>query len=649
MLDNLYSIYNNPNEHLIQKSRVADEQGHIKEISSFDFNAMRSMGLSIRDLLAPSSVCIQKDYLMLGRKLARTLWVTELPSQISDEVLTNLTDMDFNCLTTLNFREIETGQAAAIVGRNLALVRDAKTKQIKAGQRQGIYDDSFVDPKLLEREEEALKMKDAMHQNDEKLFHTLITVVVFADTVEKLDEYTSILMTAYKKASMKLEVMANRQEEGFNATLPLCYNQIKESRTLTSSAVAGFIPFSTLELYEPGGINYSCNLISKNLIVYNRLSSANFNGFILGTPGSGKSFAAKTSMINVFLSSNSDIIVIDPEDEYGALARLLGGEVIRITPGGEYHINPLEITGGYELEDESNPMNAKADFVLKIVECINKSPFGMNSVQETIVDECVHQLFAPFTRNGALGLIPDGRMPTLTDLQLLLAKRREPEAREIAMALKLYSGTGSLNTFGSQTNVQTHSRFVVYQIRDIGDRLKNLAMLTILDHIWNQIVANRKLGKNTWFFVDEIYLLFQNEYSASFLNTLFRRARKYGGVPTGLTQNVSPLLESPTARDMLQNCCFIQILNQAGPDRERLKELLNLSDTQAEYITSSPKGQGLLYTGKNTVPFYSSFPKDNDIYRCLTSDLKEIKAYEMQEKREKSRKQKEGIHDKYRN
>ena len=226
-------------------------------------------------------------------------------------------------------------------------------------------------------------------------------------------------------------------------------------------------------------------------------------------------------------------------------------------------------------------------------------------------------------------------MPTLTDLQAVLAERPEPEARELAMALKLYTGSGSQNAFGFRTNKRTSARFVVYQIRDIGDKMKSLAMLVILDHIWNRIVANRRLGKNTYFYVDEIYLLFQEEYSASFLNTLFRRARKYGGVPTGITQNVSPLLESQTARDMLQNCNFIEILNQAGPDRERLQEILNLSDTQISYITNAPKGQGLLYTGQSVVPFYSKFPKDNDIYRCLTSDMKEIKAYELEARRAK--------------
>ena len=801
-LEILYGLYNDPSEHFITKSRVFDDDGKTKEIRSFDFAHMRSMGLTINDLISPPSIQIERNKMRLGNKFVRVLRLTQMPSQMSDEFITNVTDMPFNCLTTINYKAIPATKADALVSKNLSLVRDQKTKQIRQGQKQGVYDDSYISPDLLDREAEALALRDDMHEKDERLFETVYTIAVFADDEFALDQYTDTLVTEYKKASATVNVMVNQQEEGFNTTLPLCYNQVMERRTLKSSSAAIMLPFSILELNDPGGINYSCNLLSKNLLVYDRLSSNNYNGFILGTPGcftgeteilvvdddhaddkdflkytrketiqnmmagsakysivschpltgdfvvakgrhvrkvkdvhdlaivhlsngetvrctidhlwmtpdgfykqakdleagmalksvsgditvksveiksklpmpvpvfdleqenrdnsrdyenytlgsgvvvhnSGKSFTSKVEMLSVFLKSNADIVVIDPEDEYTGLAEMLGGEVIKIVPGGDNHINPMEIVSqDYEIDEETSPINAKADFILRLCECIVKSPFGINSVQETVIDECVHKLFDPFVVDGKLRNIPADQMPTLNDLQKMLAEdyQKVPEARELALALKLYTGNGSLNVFGTHTNVNTHSRFVVYQIRDVGDRLKNLAMLTILDHIWNQIVRNRQIGKATWFYVDEIYLLFQNEYSASFLNTLFRRARKYLGVPTGITQNVTPLLESPTARDMLQNCCFIQILAQAGPDRERLQEILNLSDAQLDYITSSPKGQGLLYTGRSVVPFYSVFPKTgNDIYKVLTTDRKELNAYRAAEKREQARKAK---------
>lgn len=640
-LDILYGIYNSPDEHLITRSRVMDEDGRMQEVCSFDYGQMRSMGLTVNDMIAPSSLEVGRDSLRLGGKYVRVLRVTQLSSQLPDEFLNNVTEMNFNCITTINFKPIPTKRADAVVAKNLSLIRDQKTKQMKAGQKAGVYDDSYISPDIMEREVQALALRDAMREKDEHLFDTVMTVAVFAETKSELDENTDVLITEYKKGSVTLSVMLNQQEEGFNSTLPLCYNQIPQKRTLTSSSLAVFVPFSVLELNDPGGINYSVNLISKNLIVYDRMSSANYNGFLLGCPGMGKSMAAKLEMLLQFLKTDADIVVIDPENEYGALAKLLNGQVIPITPGGDSHINPMEIEADYELGDETNPVNAKADFILKLIECINKSPFGINSVQETIIDECVHALFDRFTVDGRLRNILKEDMPTLTDLQAELAKRREPEARELAMALKLYTGSGSLNTYGFQTNVEIGSRFVVYQIRDVGDRLKNLSMLTILDHIWNQIVRNRKIGRNTWFYVDEIYLLFQNEYSATFLNTLFRRARKYGGVPTGISQNVRPILESPTARDMLQNCNFIEILGQAAPDRESLRKILNLSDTELEYITNSPKGQGILYTGTAKIPFSNEIPKDTMIYRVLTTNPKEMHEFEVRDKREQSRKLKE--------
>lgn len=650
MLEILYGIYNDPSEHFIQKTKIFNDEGKTVEVSSFDFDNMRRQGLTINDQIGPTSFEIQKSKMRMGKKWARALRLSDMPAQMNDEFLSNVTDMGFNCLTTVNYKSMTPKDADVLVTKNLSLIRDEKTKQIRQGQRNGVYDDSYINPELLDREAQALTLRDDMHENDEKLFKTTVTVVVFADTEEKLEQYTESVITEYKKASAQLTTMINQQEEGFNATLPLCYNQLKVKRTLKSSSAAILLPFNILELNDRDGINYSCNLVSKNLLVYDRMSSQNFNGFILGTPGSGKSFTAKTEMLNVFLKRNADIVVIDPENEYTALAKMLGGEVINIVPGGPNHINPMDIAYADvpDDDDENNsksPLNAKVDFILRLCECILKSPFGTSSAQETIIDECVHKLYAPFIGpDGELDYIPPEEMPTLTDLQKLFQECKEPEARELSMALKLYTGNGSLNVFGTRSNVNVNNRFVVYQIKDVGDRLKNLAMLTILDHIWNQIVENRKIGRETWFYVDEIYLLFQNEYSASFLNTLFRRARKYMGVPTGITQNVTPLLESPTARDMLQNCNFIQILKQAGPDRERLKEILNLSDTQIGYITSSPKGQGLLYTGSAVVPFYSVFPKNNDCYRALTSDAKEIKAIEAERKRIVARQNKNTEH-----
>ena len=641
MLDILYGIYNDAEEHLIQKSRVIDENGNVEEISSFGYEHMRSMGLTVNDVIAPTTFEVNRDYLQMGSKLARTLRVTNVASKMSDEFLTNVSDVNFNCITTINLKGIPPKKADAIVAKNLSFVRDMKRKQMQAGQKAGVYDDSYVSPEILDREVQALALRDAIRGKDENLFNVTMTVTAFGENKEKLDEHTDTLITEYKKNSFTLSVMNGQQEEGFNTTLPLCYNQIAETRTLTTSSLALFIPFSTLELNDPDGINYSCNLLSKNPIFYDRMKGINYNAFILGCPGTGKSFTAKFEITGRFLNVGDVIFVIDPENEFDHLGNALNAQIIVISPGGKNHINPMAIYVSDDYDSDSDPVNEKAGSILQLMECVVKSPFGINSIQETIVDECVHALFEPFMVNGRLRKISDEEMPTLTDLRLELSKRKEPEARELVYALKLYTGDGSLSIFGHHTNVEITNRFVILQIRDVGERLKNLAMLVILEHIWNEIVKNRKLGITTWYYIDEIYLLFKNEYSAHRLDEMVRRGRKYCAVFTGISQNVTPILESPIARDMLQNCNFIQILGQAGPDRINLQRILNLSDTNLEYITNSPPGQGLIYTGKNVIPFRGSIPKDTKIYRLLTSNPKERHEYELEKQREEARKQKE--------
>lgn len=635
VLDILYQIYNKSDTHLLQKSRVLDENGKPIEISSFDFEAVRKMGISVKDVICPSSMAIHDDYIRMGNKYSRTLRVAKYASKMSDEFVSNVSDTPFESITAINLKSISARKAEAIVAKNLSFVRDLKAKQIKAGQKAGIYDDSYISPELLDREREGLELRDALRQKDEQLFDTTMTVTIFADSLEKLEEYTASIVTDYKKSSFDLTIMKQQQEEGFNSTLPLCYQQIKETRTLTSSSLAMFIPFSTLELNDPSGINYSCNAISKNPIFYNRMQGINYNGFILGCPGMGKSMASKFECACVYLKTKDVILILDPENEYGDLVEGLGGQVIEITPGGKNKINPMDIVVPDTYDENTNPVNEKVESILQIMECIVKSPFGIDSVQETIIDECVHKLFEPFYVDGKLRKISYEEMPTLTDLRNEFAKRPEPEARQLFYALKLYTGEGSLSVFGHHTNVEITNRLVVFQIRDVGERLKNLSMHIILEHFWNVIVTNRKLGKTTWFYIDEIHILFNNLVSAKRLDGIIRRCRKYGAVFTGISQNTTPILENPLSRDMLQNCNFIQILGQAGPDRESLRAILNLSDANVEHITNSAAGQGLIYTGRNIIPFKGEIPKDKKLYRLLTSNPKERAAFAMEDKKSK--------------
>lgn len=637
-LEILHDIYNIDSQgEFLTHTRIPDANGEAREVDSFDLEDIRSQGLTVRDVVAPSSMQVFPKYMRLGSKFVRVMRVDQYPAQLSDEFFIRLTDVPFNLLSTINIQPIPSAEANRIVHRNYSLAQNEKAEAARKLAQEFLPED-MIPPAVREKVEKAEELREDMVGNDEKLFKTVHTVVFWADSMDRLQEYTDTIVSICQSSVVGIHIMEEMQEEGFYATLPLLWNGIpyKMKRTLkSSSAACAAMPFSAMELSDPGGINYSMNLSSRNLILYNRLLCQNYNGFILGTPGAGKSFAGKVEMLNVMLGSSAKCIVIDPESEYHALAKLIGGEVIRLMPGGKWHINPMEVTPGYEYDgEEGNPVLAKADFILKLLEVIIKTPFGLNSIQETIIDECVHGLYRPFmAEDGRLGKIPEGEMPTLTDLQAAFAGRTEPEARELAMALKLYTGEGSLNVFGGQSNVDVNNRFVVYDIKDVGYKLKPMAMLIILDAIQNNLFENRRRGKMTWFWVDECHLLFQDEMTASALSTIWKRARKYGGVPTGITQNVDSLLKSETCRTMLSNCNFIQILNQAAADREQLRVLLNLSDAQVDVVTSAPKGQGLIYTGSNCVAFHSVFPKDNSIYRCLTSNMREIKEYEEQERR----------------
>ncbi len=636
-LEIIHDIYNiNHQGEFLTRTRITDfETGQSREFTSFDMENLRSMGLTVKDVVSPSSFRIFPTYLTLGTTYACAMRIEHYPSSMSDAFFVKLTDVPFNMISTMNIQPLSMTDANRIVSRNIKLARNEKIEERKALIQDNLPED-MISLEVEENVQKAEAMRTEMQENDEKLFKTVHTLVFWADSKEELREYTEQIRSICQAEVVGVQVMEDLQEEGFFATLPLLYNSIpyKLKRTLKSTSLTcAAMPFSAMELTDPGGINYSMNIASKNLILYDRLKTQNYNGFILGTPGSGKSFTAKVEMLNVVLGSNAKCIVIDPESEYGALAKLIGGEVIKIVPGGRWHINPMEITQNYEFdEDEPNPVLAKADFILKLMEVVNKSPFGLNSIQETIIDECVHGLYAPFMKDGMLQHLPVEQMPTLSDLQAALAKRPEPEARELAVGLRLYTGSGSLNVFGFQSNVNTDNRFVVYDIKDVGDKLKPLAMLIILDSIQNTLFENRKRGKNTWFWVDECHLLFLDESTAQTLATLWKRGRKYGGVPTGITQNVEDLLKSATCKTLLSNCNFIQILNQAALDRENLRVLLNLSESQVDIITSAPKGQGLIYTGSNCIGFHSTFPKDNSIYRCLTSNMKELREYEEMEK-----------------
>ena len=634
-LEILYDIYNYGHEgEFITKTRVIDEDNQMIDVNSINLENIWSMGLTVNDVIGPACFNVESDYLELGDKYVCAMQLSKYGNTIKDSFFHSIIDQPFNILATLNITPMESQLAKQMLNMQLKMVREEIIETQKSNAKQQIPE-HMLPLNLMEKEEEITSLIQQFSKEDERFFQTSVNILVFGDTKEELKEHIETIRTLGRRASCTINVSKNQQEEGFISALPMTIDYTKEKRTMKTTTLAMLLPFTNIELNDINGIVYSQNAVTRNLICYDRISPKNlsYNGFILGIPGSGKSYTAKLEQIQ-FRLKNHDVIIIDPEGEYGRTAELLNGQLVRIAPGEKICINPLDI---YVDEDsDSDPVLEKADFILKLCEIILHSPWGTNAVQKTIIDQCIHQLFDKFyDDNHVLHPIPKDEMPTLTDLYKLMSMRAEPEAREIAYALELYSGDGSLNIFGGQTNVDTDNPYVVYDILSLGDTLKPVAMFIIMNSIWQKVIKNKKLGKFTYLGIDEFHLLLQDDVTAMAVQGFWKRFRKFGGVPTGLTQNISDLISSSVGSKMLSNSSFVILLNQQAEDRELVKNVFHLSENMVQYICNSPKGQGLLLNPANgiCIPFYSPFPKNTLINKAITSDLREIKAYEDEEKR----------------
>ncbi len=400
-----------------------------------------------------------------------------------------------------------------------------------------------------------------------------------------------------------------------NSVLPLGLNELQVDRCLTTESTAIFMPFNSQELVESGGRFYGINAISKNILVVNRKKLKNSNGFVLGSPGAGKSFITKEELVDILLNTDDDIIIIDPEREYSNLVKSLGGVVVYISANSKTHINPFDLTEEYSDDDE--PLTLKSDFILSLCENIIGGKNGLSPTAKSILDRCVRLAYQDYLKEFNKDLIP-----TFKTFYQILKNQAEPEAKDLAVALEIYA-EGNLSVFSNKTNIDISNRLICFDTKDLGKQLKTMGLLIALDAVWNRITINRAKNKYTWIDLDEIYLLFANEYSSSFLYELFKRARKWGGIVTGITQNVEDLLKSDTARTMLSNSEFILMLSQSHSDRAELEKILNLSSAQSAHITNSEQGEGLLKAGKNIIPFKNKFPKDTELYKLMTTKIEE--------------------------
>lgn len=592
--------------------RVGEETGF-----RFDLKETMKKGHSFQDYIAPDSMEYKKDHFIMGHRYGRVLFLKEYASYIKDSMIAELTELPANCMLSIDVIPVPTDEAVREMQNRLLGVETNVTNWQRRQNQNNNY--TAVVPYDLEQQRaETREMLDDLTTRDQRLMFAVATIVHLADTKEQLDSDTDTLKSIARKHLCQLSTLNWQQAEGLKTTLPFGLRKIDALRTLTTESVSVLMPFKAQEIMERGGIYYGQNVISKNLIVANRRELLNMNGFVLGVSGSGKSFFAKREIANLILSTNDDILIIDPEKEYHSLVRGMNGEVINISATSPNHINAMDMDAAYG--DGENPVVLKSEFILSLCEQLVGAG-RLSAKEKSIIDRCTAKVYREYLKKGF-----QGTPPTLRDFHAELLRQNEPEAKEVALAIELFT-EGSLNTFAKPTNVDTNSRIVCYDIRDLGKQLLPIGMLVVLDNIFNRIVKNREQGRNTWIYIDEIYLLFQHEYSANFLFTLWKRVRKYRACATGLTQNVDDLLQSHTARTMLANSEFLVMLNQASTDRLELAKLLNISDNQLSYITNVEAGRGLLKCGGAIVPFMDSYPKDS-LYKLMTTKPSEMEVWQ---------------------
>ena len=578
----------------------------------FDLKDHMRKGHDFRDYICPDVYENNNDDFKVGNRFGRVLLLRDYASYISDDMVAEITDLSRNLMLSIDIVPIPTDEAVREVEQRLLGV---ETNITNWQRRQNMNNNfSAVIPYDMEQQrKETKEFLDDLTTRDQRMMFAVLTLVHTADSKKQLDNDTEEILTIVRKRLCQMAILKYQQLDGLQTALPFGVRKIDAFRTLTTESLAVFMPFRVQEIYDSHGIYYGNNVISKNMIIADRRRLMNGNSFILGVPGGGKSFTAKNEIVNLMLSSDADIIIIDPESEYGPLVRAMGGSVINISANSPNHINAMDMSREY---GETDPIIEKSQFLQSLCEQI-VAGHKFQKGQQSIIDRCTENVYRYYKQGNY-----QGTPPTLQDFREELLKQPEPEAHSLALELELFT-RGSLNTFAKQTNVDTSNRLICYDILELGEQLRAIGMLVILDSILNRITQNRQAGKRTYIFIDEIYLLFMHEYSAQFLYKLWKRVRKYGAFCTGITQNVADLLQSYTARTMLSNSEFIVMLNQAATDRIELAKLLNISNEQLSYITNVDAGHGLLKVGSNLVPFENKFPKDTKLYELMTSKFGE--------------------------
>lgn len=603
-----------------ERLEVMHRQFHMGDDAKFNFDwkYLTSSGLSVKDFIAPSSFAFPTGrYFQIGEMYGCMSFLSIDASDISDRLLADFLSMESSQVVTMHIQSVDQNEAIKTIKHTITELDRSKIEEQKKAVRAG-YDMDIIPSDLATYGKDAKALLKELQSQNERMFLLTFLVMNTGKTKQELENTVFQAASIAQKHNCNLVRLDYQQEQGLMSTLPLANNLIEIQRGMTTSSTAIFVPFTTQELFQSGNeaLYYGLNALSNNMIMVDRKKLKNPNALILGTPGSGKSFSAKREIANSFLVTDDDIIISDPESEYSPLVARFGGQVIKISPTSDQYINPMDINMNYS--DDDNPIALKADFILSLCELIVGNKDGLRPVEKTVIDRCIRQIYQKYFEDPG----PE-HMPILEDLYHSLLEQEEPEARHVATALEIYV-TGSLNVFNHRTNVELTNRLVCYDIKDLGKQLKKIGMLVVQDQVWGRVTENRSQGKSTRYYMDEMHLLLREEQTAAYTVEIWKRFRKWGGIPTGITQNVKDLLASKEVENIFENSDFIYMLNQAVGDRQILAKQLNISPHQLSYVTHSGEGEGLLFYGNVILPFVDRFPTNTELYRIMTTRLSEV-------------------------